>query len=322
MEHCIHTLLAGGRDVEILIIDDGSTDSTGRIADDFATEHPDIVRVIHQENGGHGEAVNTGIRNARGTYFKVVDSDDWVDIQAYKKILDVLKTLSKDGLSVDMLVSNFVYEKEGAKHKKIMSYQKVLPENRVFTWKETGNFKIGQYLLMHSIIYRTEVIRISGLKLPTHTFYVDNLFAYIPMKYVKKLYYVNVDFYRYYIGRQDQSVNEHVMIRRIDQQIRVNQLMLDSIKLDNIEEIKLRRYLFHYLEIVTTISSVMLLRFGTEENLMKKEKLWQYIKEKDSFIYLELKRGVFGIFLNLHGFFGRKFPVLIYQIARKVIGFN
>ena len=201
MEHCIHTLLAGGRDVEILIIDDGSTDSTGRIADDFATEHPDIVRVIHQENGGHGEAVNTGIRNARGTYFKVVDSDDWVDIQAYKKILDVLKTLSKDGLSVDMLVSNFVYEKEGAKHKKIMSYQKVLPENRVFTWKETGNFKIGQYLLMHSIIYRTEVIRISGLKLPTHTFYVDNLFAYIPMKYVKKLYYVNVDFYRYYIGR-------------------------------------------------------------------------------------------------------------------------
>ena len=74
MERCIHTLLTGGTDVEILIINDGSTDDTGKIADDYASKYPDIVRVIHQLNGGHGEAINAGMRNAEGIYFKVVDS--------------------------------------------------------------------------------------------------------------------------------------------------------------------------------------------------------------------------------------------------------
>lgn len=321
MEHCICTLLEGGTDVEILIIDDGSTDTTGRIADDYAAEYPEIVRAIHQENGGHGEAVNTGIRNAKGMYFKVVDSDDWVDIPSYRKILDTLKTLSKDGMSLDMLVSNFIYEKEGAKHKKAMRYKNVLPENRIFTWEETGKFKIGQYLLMHALIYRTEVLKSSGLKLPAHTFYVDNLFASIPMKYVEKLYYLNVDFYRYYIGRQDQSVNETIMISRIDQQIQVNRMMLDMLKFD--EPVKKRsRYLFHYFEIVTVVSSIMLLRFGTEDNLKKKEGLWRYIEEKDPYIYRKLRRGVFGVFLNLPGHIGRNVPVGIYQAARRIIGFN
>lgn len=95
MKHCIGTLLAGGAEVEILIIDDGSNDNTGRIADHFAQKYPDIVRAVHQENGGHGEAVNTGIREAQGKYFKVVDSDDWVDISAYKKMIEVLRTLEK-----------------------------------------------------------------------------------------------------------------------------------------------------------------------------------------------------------------------------------
>ena len=118
MEHCIDSLLAGGEDVEILIVDDGSNDRTAQIADAYAEKYPTIVKAIHQENGGHGEAVNAGIRNASGLYFKVVDSDDWVDKEAYEKILSVLKELSGGSQTLDMLISNFVYEKEGAKHKK------------------------------------------------------------------------------------------------------------------------------------------------------------------------------------------------------------
>lgn len=322
MEHCIRTLLEGGADVEILIIDDGSTDATGEIADKYAAEYPELVRVIHQKNGGHGEAVNTGIAHAKGVYFKVVDSDDWVDSLSYRKILDTLKRLWEDGLAVDMFVSNFVYEKEGAKHKQAMRYQNVLPENRIFTWEETGRFKIGQYLLMHSLIYRTEILRYSGFRLPAHTFYVDNLFASVPMKYVKKMYYLNVDFYCYYIGRKGQSVNEDVMISRIDQQLKVNCLMLNQLQLEQIEEKKLKEYLFHYLEIVTVISSVMLLRSGTSDNLQKKEKLWRYIEKEDRCIYRKLRWGLFGVFLNLHGILGRNIPVVIYQIARRIIGFN
>ncbi len=322
MERCIHTLLAGGTDIEILIIDDGSTDSTGKIADYYASEYPNIIRAIHQLNGGHGEAINTGVRNAEGIYFKVVDSDDWVDIPSYRKILDVLKNLLERHCIADMLISNFVYDKEGAKHKKTMHYQNVLPEKRIFTWDETGRFKIGQYLLMHSIIYRTEILKGSGLKLPAHTFYVDNLFASVPLKYVQNMYYINVDFYHYYIGRKDQSVNETIMIKRIDQQIRVNQLMLDSLSLDTVYEKRLIKYLLHYLEIVTAVSNVMLLRSGTMPNLKKKKKLWRYIKEKDRTVYNRIRWGVLGVFLNLPGLPGRKIPVIIYQIARKMIGFN
>ena len=72
MENCIKSLLPGGDDVEILVIDDGSKDSTPEIADAYAKKYPGIVRAIHQENGGHGEAVNAGIRNATGLFFKVV----------------------------------------------------------------------------------------------------------------------------------------------------------------------------------------------------------------------------------------------------------
>ena len=181
MKYCIESLLPGGDDVEILIVNDGSVDNTGKIADEYAKKYPNIVRAIHQENGGDGEAVNTGIRNATGLYFKVVDSDDWVDTRAYLKILDVIKTFSTEKKYVDMLISNFVYEKENSKFKKVMKYDNVLPEGKIFTWDDIGTFRKGQYILMHSVIYRTGVLRECGLSLPKHTFYVDNLFVYLPL---------------------------------------------------------------------------------------------------------------------------------------------
>ena len=76
MENCIKSLLPGGEKVEIIIIDDGSKDNTGRIADEYAAKYPSIIKVVHQENGGHGEGINQGLKHATGTYFKVVDSDD------------------------------------------------------------------------------------------------------------------------------------------------------------------------------------------------------------------------------------------------------
>ncbi len=90
MSHCVETLLPAGEEAEIILVDDGSKDDTGRIADEFAEKYPDIVRVIHQENGGHGEGVNQGIRNARGVYFKVVDSDDWLDTDALARYSDII----------------------------------------------------------------------------------------------------------------------------------------------------------------------------------------------------------------------------------------
>ena len=322
MSHCIETLLKGGEDVEILVIDDGSKDRTAEIADSYAEKYPTIVKAIHQENGGHGEAVNAGIRNATGLYFKVVDSDDWVDEEAYRKILSTLKELSGGSRVLDMLISNFVYEKEGAKRKTVMKYTGILPENQMFGWDDARHFRKGRYILMHSVIYRTQLLRECGLELPKHTFYVDNIFVYVPLPYVKNMYYLNVDFYRYFIGREDQSVHESVMIRRIDQQLRVNRMMIERVDLRKVENRKLQRYLLNYVEIITTISSVMLIRSGTKENLEKKRQLWEYIKEHDQWLYLHLRWGIMGQIMNLPGWTGRRIAVSAYKISQKAVGFN
>ena len=130
MRHCVDTLLTGGDEVEILIVNDGSKDDTAAIADEYERLYPGIVRAVHQENGGHGAAVMAGLKNAQGRYFKVVDSDDWVDEEAFAKILCALRGFVHGGQEVDLVVSNFVYDKVGARHKKVMSYGNALPEEQ------------------------------------------------------------------------------------------------------------------------------------------------------------------------------------------------
>lgn len=322
MERCVESLLVGGEDVEILIVDDGSKDETAAIADRYEAEYPTIVRAIHKENGGHGSAVNTGIWQAKGLFFKVVDSDDWVNESSYKQILMSLKDIVATGKRLDMLLSNFVYEKEGERHKKVVSFRYALPENEIFTWERVRHFKKTQYILMHSIIYRTRLLIDCGLKLPEHTFYVDNIFAFIPLPCVNYMYYINTNFYRYYIGRSDQSVNEQVMIGRIDQQIRVNKLMVDYFTQANITNRKTYRYMLKYLDIITTVSSILLVRAQTEEALQKREELWDYIKTKDAGVFRKLRYGLLGNTMNLPGRGGRKISQGLYRLARKVMKFN
>ena len=325
MEKCIDSLLPGGEEVEILIVDDGSTDETAVIADRYERQYPDIVKAIHKKNGGHGSAVNTGIEHASGLYFKVVDSDDWVKAEAYMQILDTLKNLTGGHRPLDMLISNFVYEKTGENRRKVMRYRHILPKDEMFTWDDIHHFYKGHYILMHSVIFRTKLLWECGIKLPEHTFYVDNLYVFEPLPSVKTMYYLDVNFYRYYIGREDQSVNEDIMIGRIDQQIKVNKIMVDYMA-DNKNTIfqnrKLSQYMLSYLDIITTVSSILLIRSDTEENLQKKKELWDYIKKKDWILYRKLRFGLLGQCTNLPGKGGRKISVEGYKICRRFFNFN
>lgn len=322
MEKAIQSILPGGEDVEIIVVNDGSSDGTSEVAKKYEEKYPGIVKAVDKENGGHGDAVNTGLAHATGVYFKVVDSDDWVDEEALLKILSAVKGFVDADSKVDMLISNYVYEKVGMTHKKVIHYRNVLPQNQVFRWDDIGSFHLDQYILMHSVIYRTKLLVECGLELPKHTFYVDNIYVYKPLPSVRTLYYMDVDFYRYFIGRDDQSVNERVMISRIDQQIRVNKIMVDAFDLWKIPNRKLRHYMFNYLEIITVISTIMLIRSGTEENLEKKRELWKYIKEKDIRLFHHLRAGILGNTMNLPGKGGRKISVAAYKLSQKVVGFN
>lgn len=323
MRHCIDSLLPGGDEVEILIVDDGSTkDHTAEIADEYERNYPEICRAIHQENGGHGAAVNAGLKNATGIYFKVVDSDDWVDESAYKEILDTLRRFVYGEETLDMLISNFVYEKQGAARKKVMNYRTALPKNEIFSWDEVKVFLLGHYILMHSVIYRTELLIQCGLELPMHTFYVDNIFVYQPLPHIRTMYYLDVNFYRYFIGRDDQSVNESVMIGRIDQQIKVTKLMLGYYDVMKIKQRRLRHYMVRYLEIMMTISSILAIKSDNDENMEKKKELWQHLRKQNLPLFLRLRWGFMGQGVNLPGKSGRKFPIAIYKMTQKFFGFN
>jgi glycosyltransferase involved in cell wall biosynthesis len=307
-------------------VDDGSTkDNTAQIADEYEAEYPTIVRVIHKENGGHGSAVNSGIEHATGLYFKVVDSDDWVKEDAYRQVLATLREQTGTDKVLDMLICNFVYDKVGEKRKKVMHYRHILPKDQLFTWDDCHHFAKGHYILMHSVIFRTKLLKDNNIKLPEHTFYVDNLYVFEPLPFVKNMYYLDVNFYRYYIGREDQSVNESVMISRIDQQIKVNKLMIDYL-VDNKGSImknkKLYQYMRNYLEIIMTVSSALLIRSGTDEALDKKKKLWEYLKARDRKLYAYMRHGVMGGAMNLPGRGGRKLSVEGYKLCQKIFNFN
>ncbi|MBQ6590548.1 MAG: glycosyltransferase family 2 protein [Lachnospiraceae bacterium] len=336
MENCISSLLVGGEEVEILIVDDGSTDRTAEIADRLESEHPGIVRAIHQPNKGHGGAVNTGLENAGGLYFKVVDSDDKVRASAYKSILDVLRRFSGAQTeeaagdreeALDLLVSNFVYNKEDQNRHRVMEYRGTLPQNRVFSWEEAGRFPVGKYILMHSVIFRTQMLRECGLRLPEHTFYVDNIYVFNPLPYVDRIYYLDVNFYYYYIGREDQSVHESVMIKRLDQQERVNRIMIDyytdPANRDRIgRSRRLSQYMFNYLEIITTITSVLAIRSGSEDHLRMRDEIWEYLRSRDEDLWQKMRRRPLGIAMNTRKPLAMKLVSGLYLIAQRMFNFN
>ena len=325
MRHCIETLLSAGEQAEIILVDDGSTkDDTPAICDEYAAKYPTIVKAIHQENGGHGEGVNQGIRNATGLYYKVVDSDDWLDEAALRTVLAKLNTLIARGTAPDLMICNYVYEHVEDNTSHTVRYTNVFPQNRLFSWTHVGHFRPDQNLLMHSVMYRTQVLRDCGMVLPKHTFYVDNIFVYQPLPYVKTLYYMNLDFYRYFIGRADQSVNEQVMVKRVDQQLRVTRIMIGSHDLTQIsaQHRRLGHYMFNYLAMMMTISSIFLIIDGSPAALGKKTELWEYLRTASPRLFHRMKYRSFSIVSNFPGYQGRKLSVSLYRLARKIYKFN
>ena len=270
MENCVESLLLAGDQVEIIIVDDGSTDGTADIADRYEQKYPGVIKAIHQPNKGHGGAVNAGIANATGLYYKVVDSDDFLEKNALRKLMDKVSENHKNNKDVDLYITNYVYNHTYDNICRSVSYSSVMPEDKEFTFADVKKFKLSKVMLMHSLLYKTEVLRECGMKLPEHTFYVDNIYAYVPLPYVKSMYYLNVDLYFYFIGREDQSVNIKNFVKRYEQQNRVMKVMYNSYSYKEIMKMNknLRRYMFHDLSIIYI--NTMLFMIGSKEN--KKER--------------------------------------------------
>ena len=133
---------------------------------------------------------------------------------------------------------------------------------------------------------------------------------------------MDVNLYRYFIGRDDQSVTEANMMKRIDQQVRVTKLMIEAHDIWKVKEKKLRNYMIKYLCIMMTVSSIYLLKSGTEENLAKKQELWEYLKAYDKKLYRKISMTILGKSSKADSKAGQSFFKAGYTVARKIFKFN
>lgn len=320
MEKCIESLLVGGERVEIIIIDDGSTDKTGEIADKYASEYPNIVKVIHQENGGHGEGINQGVKHASGTYFKVVDSDDTLS-KDFNKFLDALAICERNG-GVDLAISNYYYVHTDGIGDRSIDYSNVLPQWRIFEWDETKRFRLHQMLTIHSCTFRTDILKNWNEPLPKKVFYEDNLMICKNLPSVNKMYYFPCDLYRYWIGRPDQSVQEAAMKKRYTHQILVTEKSFIACDLDNISNKKLKNYLRHELFMMFGIATTFARLNKSKESDADLEKMWDNCKNHNKKWGRYFRHRTPLAFINIKGKFGRWFSNFIYHLANKVVRFN
>lgn len=323
MDVCIRSLLKCGSDIEVIIVDDGSTDATAQEADAWAAREPDIVRAIHKPNGGHGSAVNAGLNAATGMYFKVVDSDDWLDEEAMPEIMDYMRAQAQSGDPTDLIVANYVYEKIHENTRKVMDHRNTYPTDREISWDELGKFTLFQYLHMHAVIYRTQLLKDIGLKLPEHCFYVDNLYVYIPLPHVRSIRYFDKDMYRYYIGREGQSVGVEVMLERIDQHLQVTRSMIDSVHLpEDAPDKKLFHYMSNHMAMMICVCAIFLRMRNTPEDDKKLADMWDYLHFHSPELFKRVKRHPLVIGSNIPGKIGRNAGIWGYNVGRKMFNFN
>lgn len=189
--------------LEIIIVNDGSKDDSLKIAKKYEKKYPNAIIVVDKENGGHGSTINVGMEKATGKYFRVLDSDDWFNIDDFPKFV---KKLEK--LDVDMILTNFRKEYAYEGTSELFTYEKFLDYDKIYEFdkfdiKEFGN----DYFYLATITYKTEVLKKANFKLDEKMFYVDTEYTSFPIPFIDTVLYLNYDIYRYYIGRIDQSVN-------------------------------------------------------------------------------------------------------------------
>lgn len=317
MENCIKSLLIGKDDVEIIIVDDGSTDKTGSIADKYEKKYPGIVKAIHQKNGGHGAGIMTGLKHAKGKYFKVIDSDDWVDKKAYKELLKNIKHIDSD-----LIVMNYVYSYTDGRKDQVINFSNVFKSDVETTWDDMRRFKVTQYLSLHSLMYKKSVLDEANIVLPKHVFYEDNLFIYLPMPYTKTIYYMNLDFYRYFIGRADQSVQEPQMIKRSHHQTLISKEVCNKYDLDEIESKRLKKMMTRECIFLITIGVVFSRLARNKDGEKQYKQLWLDIKEGNPKLYKKAIFGSMAMWVSIPGRLGRFLGLTGYKIAHKLVKFN
>ena len=323
MERAIDSLLPGGEEMEVLIVDDGSTDETGAIADRLAAEHPGIIRAHHQPNGGHGSAINYGIARAEGVYFKVVDSDDRLIKENVPGLMDALRRHAAAENRADLIFHDYVYDKPGEENAFRITYAGKLKPDAPAGWDQCRPFRMWNQFMIHSLIYRTAFLREIGLELPEHTYYEDNLYIYRPLVYTERIMYHRAPMYGYFVGRSDQSINEENLLKRLDQMTEITKAQVTSYTLEELNRVspKLKQYMINNACGQLFTNCALHFIENSERSRKMNRDLWEAIRAFDPALYRRLRRNPLGRVSCLPGRAGERFLVFIYRFGRRMIRF-
>lgn len=215
LKNCIESLLNSSISnlLDIIIVNDGSTDETLNIARNYEKQYPDIIRVINKKNGGHGSTINASIEYAIGKYYKVLDSDDWVDRDGLEKLMNALISYE-----VDVVFNPFyMFHVDSSENELIIPYPNRILINRIYQKNHIDTIE----LYMHAITFKTSIVKQMSEKIDENCFYVDVEYVLFPLENVKNFVCLDFPVYVYQIGNLEQSVDKNNYIKRREQHLRV-----------------------------------------------------------------------------------------------------
>ena len=273
-------------DLEVLIVNDGSKDGTREVGERFAAQYPSCVKIVNKENGGHGSAINAGLCAASGTYFKVVDADDWIDSDAMKALITFLKEAD-----VDLVLNPFhtVCDTDGStecnfpleedKWQQIVfgqtyEMEKLLPD-------------LQDVLQMHSITYRTELLKEHEICIDEKMFYVDQEYVIYPVPYIQSVAFLPGIVYQYRVATAEQSMNWKNLIRNRDMHGTVLKRLIayyENIK-ESLSDVQRQFFLYRCAKMLNTQANIY---FMMEQTGQAKAEMIRYeksVRETDADIY-------------------------------------
>lgn len=198
--------------IEVIVVDDGSKDSTANIGREYEEKYPDTFKIISKENGGHGSAVNCGIENASGKYYKVVDGDDWVNTEDFVKLVSLLEKCNSE-----YVFTNYYEYYDDVKKQDKVQYGRY-ENGKSYRFSDITDMP---YIPMHALVIRTDILQNNKIRLDEKCFYVDMEYISFPVPYVKSITYFDLYIYVYRLNLSTQSVSVAGFQKHIDDHLRV-----------------------------------------------------------------------------------------------------